>query len=63
MNNENFQGARKGEPEYDNYGGQGQDRCFYGKWKNLNSVLKDVLNNDILTTWTWFYVWPNLVGR
>ncbi len=32
-----------GPPGYDNYGVQGQVRCFYGKMKNLNSVLKDVL--------------------
>ncbi len=43
-------GGQKGEPgpRYDdNYGVQGQVRCILWKMKNLNSVLKDVLNVSV----------------
>lgn len=51
MNNENFQGSPKGRtwtPRYDNYGGfKDKLGVFMENEKNLNSVLKDVLNVSI----------------
>ena len=52
MNNEDFQGSPKGRtwtPRYDNYGGfKDKLGVFMENEKNLNSVLKDVLNVSIV---------------
>ncbi len=47
---------------YDNYGDWGQ-MGVYGKWKEVNSVLKAVLNLISCITWTWFLWNSQNLGR
>ncbi len=55
VNNENFR-----EPEranrYDSMGSKDK-LVFYGKWKNLTMILKDVLNVSVTTCFTSDQIW------
>ncbi len=68
MNNENFYGSPVsskpfGPPVMIIMGAQISVRCFYGKWKKLNSVFERRSNVFIDYLERGFYVWPNLDGN